>query len=69
MNKGNTVGLDLGDRYSDVCVLDGSGAVVARDRVLMVYLTFGGKAATAIAVGERLLGTRPNDPLTLAAIR
>lgn len=34
MNESSTVGLDLGDRYSEVCVLDASGAVVARDRLV-----------------------------------
>jgi transposase len=34
MNKRNTVGLDLGDRYSEFCVLDGAGAVRERGRVL-----------------------------------
>jgi transposase len=34
MHERNTVGLDLGDRYSEFCVLDASNTVVARDRVL-----------------------------------
>jgi transposase len=34
MHERSTVGLDLGDRYSEVCVLDASGAVVERGRVL-----------------------------------
>ena len=33
MNKDITVGLDLGDRYSRFCVLDGEGAVIEEDRV------------------------------------
>ena len=33
MSKDITVGLDLGDRYSHICVLDGEGAVVEEDRV------------------------------------
>jgi transposase len=33
MNKDNTVGLDLGDRFSHFCVLDEEGAVIEEDRV------------------------------------
>ena len=33
MNKDITVGLDLGDRFSHFCVLDGEGAVLEEDRV------------------------------------
>lgn len=33
MSKDSTVGLDLGDRYSQFCVLDGGGAVLEEDRV------------------------------------
>ena len=28
-----TIGLDLGDRWSRYCVVDGSGAVIEEDRV------------------------------------
>ena len=31
--RGQTIGIDLGDRYSDVCVLDDKGAVVKQERV------------------------------------
>lgn len=33
MRKDNTVGMDLGDRYSHVCVLDARGRIVEEDRV------------------------------------
>lgn len=35
MHQGITVGIDLGDRQSDVCELDGNGQVVRRHRVAM----------------------------------
>ena len=33
MNKGITVGLDLGDRYSHICVLDNQGEILEEGRV------------------------------------
>ena len=32
-STGNTIGMDLGDRWSRYCVLDGNGLVVEEDRV------------------------------------
>ena len=32
-SSGSTVGLDLGDRWSRYCVLDGKGTVIEEDRV------------------------------------
>jgi hypothetical protein len=32
-STGNTIGMDLGDRWSRYCVLDGNGLLVEEDRV------------------------------------
>jgi transposase len=33
MKKGNTMGMDLGDRFHEVCILDADGSVVERKKV------------------------------------
>jgi transposase len=33
VSRGETIGIDLGDRYSDVCILDESGTEVRRERI------------------------------------
>jgi len=44
-----TIGLDLGDRYSQLCAVDGDGVVVAEERV----------ATTRTALAARLAGVAP----------
>ena len=51
---GNTVGLDLGDRWSRYCVLDQNGTIIKEDRVRTtlegLQELFGGMPATRIVV-------------------
>ena len=51
---GNTVGLDLGDRWSRYCVLDQNGTIVREDRVRTTMEglkeQFAGMPATRIVV-------------------
>src|SRR5262245_36951879 len=57
---GQTVGLDLGDRWSRFCVLDQNGAIVQEDRVRTtlegLQEQFGGMPATQIVIEA---GTQP----------
>jgi transposase len=53
-STGNTIGMDLGDRWSRYCVLDGNGLVVEEDRVrtsaVALEQQFKAKPATRIVV-------------------